>query len=56
MKFIKTSIPEVKIIEPQVFSLPQGTERYVVLGSGAVLIPIEQGDFLTLRNDEGNFC
>lgn len=42
-----------RIIEPQVFSLPQGTERYVVLGSGAVLIPIEQGDFLTLRNDEG---
>jgi len=42
-----------KIYEPKAFSLPQGTERYVVLGSGAVLIPIEQGDILTLTNDEG---
>lgn len=42
-----------KIFEPQVFSLPQGTERYVVMGAGAVLIPIEQGDVITLKNDEG---
>lgn len=42
-----------QIIEPQVFSMPQGTERYVILGSGAVLIPIEQGDVVTLTNDEG---
>ncbi len=42
-----------KILEPRAFSLPQGTERYVVQGSGAVLIPIEQGDSITLINDEG---
>ena len=42
-----------KIFEPQAFSLPKGTERYVVLGSGAVLIPVEQGDVITLKNDEG---
>lgn len=42
-----------KVYEPKGFSLPQGTERYVVLGSGAILIPIEQGDTVTLNNDEG---
>lgn len=42
-----------KVYEPKAFSLPQGTERYVVLGSGAILIPIEQGDTVTLNNDEG---
>ena len=42
-----------KIIQPQVFSLPRGTERYVVEGQGAVLIPLETGDHLTVINDEG---
>ncbi len=42
-----------EIIQPRVFSLPPGTERYVVEGSGAVLIPIEAGDQLTVINDEG---
>jgi len=42
-----------KIIEANAFTLPQGTERYVVSGCGAVLIPIEQGDHITLKNDEG---
>lgn len=42
-----------KIIKPQVFSLPPGFERYVVGGLGAVLIPIEVGDQLTIINDEG---
>ncbi|MFT4914684.1 MAG: aminomethyltransferase [Yoonia sp.] len=42
-----------KIIKPQVFSLPPGSERYVVEGLGAVLIPIEVGDQLTIINDEG---
>lgn len=41
------------IIKPQVFSLPPGTERYVVEGQGAVLIPIEVGDHITITNDEG---
>ena len=41
------------IIKPSVFSLPPGTERYVVEGQGAVLIPIETGDQLTIINDEG---
>ncbi len=42
-----------KIIQPQVFSLPPGTERYVVQGRGAALIPVEAGDRLTIINDEG---
>ncbi|MDF3416454.1 DUF1989 domain-containing protein [Sulfitobacter sp. M57] len=42
-----------KIIQPQVFSLPPGTERYVVEGQGAVLIPVEAGDHLTIINTEG---
>ena len=41
------------IIRPQVFSMPPGTERYVVEGQGAVLIPIETGDHITVINDEG---
>ena len=32
------------IIEPNVFSMPRGTERYVVEGGGAVFIPLETGD------------
>lgn len=42
-----------QIIEPSVFSMPPGTERYVVLGAGAVLIPVEQGDSISIVNDEG---
>ena len=42
-----------RIIEPNVFSLPRGTERYVVEGQGAVLVPLETGDRITVINDEG---
>ncbi|AXI47149.1 aminomethyltransferase [Sulfitobacter sp. SK012] len=42
-----------QIIMPSVFSMPPGTERYVVEGAGAVLIPVEAGDALTIINDEG---
>ncbi len=42
-----------EIIQPRVFSLPPGTERYVVQGNGAVLVPVEQGDQITVTNDEG---
>jgi aminomethyltransferase len=41
------------IIRPQVFSLPPGTERYVVEGQGAVLIPVETGDQVSIVNVEG---
>ncbi len=41
------------LYQPSVFSLPKGSERYVVEGSGAVLIPVEQGDRVTIINDEG---
>ncbi|PHR54752.1 MAG: aminomethyltransferase [Robiginitomaculum sp.] len=41
------------IIQPTVFSMPPGSERYVVEGGGAVLIPIETGDRLEITNDEG---
>ena len=53
--------PEVKagpprpsvIVEPRVFSLPPGTERYVVEGAGAILIRVEAGDRLRVVNTEG---
>ena len=41
------------ILKPNIFSLPAGTERYVVEGQGAVLIPIETGDQITIINEEG---
>jgi aminomethyltransferase len=41
------------IIKPQVFSLPPGTERYVVAGCGAALIRVETGDSITITSDEG---
>ncbi|WP_071795090.1 DUF1989 domain-containing protein [Natronohydrobacter thiooxidans] len=41
------------IIMPRVFSLPQGSERYVVAGGGAILVQIRAGDGLSIRNDEG---
>ncbi|OUS36635.1 aminomethyltransferase [Rhodobacterales bacterium 56_14_T64] len=41
------------LYQPSVFSLPKGSERYVVEGSGAVLILVEQGDRITVSNDEG---
>ena len=58
---LETAYPEIvagppvpsQIIQPSVFSMPPGTERYVVLGSGAVLIPVEKGDRFTVSNDEG---
>lgn len=42
-----------KIIMPQQFSLPQGTERYVVEGAGSILVPVYAGDQITIINDEG---
>ena len=41
------------ILQPNVFSMPQGTERYVVEGSGAILIPVNTGDNFVIINDEG---
>jgi len=53
--------PEVKagpprpsaIIMPGQFSLPMGTERYVVPGGGALLVDVEPGDRITVSNTEG---
>lgn len=42
-----------RIIQPQAFSLPPGTERYEVPGAGAVLIPVATGDSITVINTEG---
>ncbi len=42
-----------QIITPSQFSMPAGTERYVVEGLGAVLISVEPGDQVTVINDEG---
>ncbi|WP_373636795.1 DUF1989 domain-containing protein [Yoonia sp. BS5-3] len=41
------------IYEPRVFSLPPGSEQYVVHGCGAVLVPVFAGDEFTIANDEG---
>ncbi|MEL6572855.1 MAG: DUF1989 domain-containing protein [Pseudomonadota bacterium] len=41
------------IVEPRVFSLPPGTERYVIEGQSAALIPVYAGDVLSITNDEG---
>ena len=38
---------------PLQFSMPQGTERYVVEGNSVVLIPVEANDQITLINTEG---
>ncbi|WP_425040938.1 DUF1989 domain-containing protein [Primorskyibacter sp. S187A] len=42
-----------RILEPMVFSMPPGTERYVVEGCGAVLVRVEQGDRIEVINTEG---
>jgi len=42
-----------KVFLPSQFTLPPGTERYVVEGMGAVLIPVYAGDRVTVINDEG---
>jgi len=42
-----------EIIQPRVFSMPPGTERHVIAGAGAALIPVEAGDRLSVSNDEG---
>lgn len=42
-----------QIIQPSVFSLAPGTERYVVPGAGAIFLPLAAGDRLTITNDEG---
>jgi aminomethyltransferase len=41
------------IIQPLVFSMPPGTERYVIKGAGAVLVAVEAGDKISVCNDEG---
>ncbi len=41
------------IIEPKVFAMPPGMERYVIEGCSAVLIAINAGDTFTIGNDEG---
>ncbi len=41
------------IIEPRVFSMPPGTERYVVEGCGAIFVRVEPGDKVEVENTEG---
>ncbi|TIW88895.1 MAG: aminomethyltransferase, partial [Mesorhizobium sp.] len=41
------------ILRPGQIALPPGMERYTVQGNGAVLIEIEAGDMITVRNVEG---
>jgi aminomethyltransferase len=42
-----------KIIQPLVFSMPPGAERYVIQGAGAVLVAVEAGDKVSVSNNEG---
>src|SRR5690606_15072494 len=41
------------ILIPGQFSLPAGSERYVVPGGGALLVDVEPGDRITVANTEG---
>ncbi|MGB0844713.1 MAG: DUF1989 domain-containing protein, partial [Alphaproteobacteria bacterium] len=41
------------IIQPNIFSLPPGTERYLVEGGGAIFVHVDVGDTLTIENTEG---
>ena len=41
------------ILQPNIFSMPAGVERFVIEGSGAILIPVYLGDNFTISNDEG---
>ncbi|TIT45866.1 MAG: hypothetical protein E5W75_22535, partial [Mesorhizobium sp.] len=41
------------ILRPGQIALPAGMERYTVQGNGAVLIEVEAGDTVTVRNAEG---
>lgn len=41
------------ILQPSVFSMPAGMERYVIEGSGAILLPVFAGDTFIIINDEG---
>lgn len=42
-----------KMYLPSQFTLPAGTERYVIEGMGAALIPVSAGDEITIINTEG---
>lgn len=42
-----------KMYLPSQFTLPAGTERYVIEGMGAALIPVTAGDQITIINTEG---
>lgn len=41
------------VLRPGIPVLPPGTERYRVPGGGSVVVPVEAGDELTLRDVEG---
>ncbi|TGV69341.1 DUF1989 domain-containing protein, partial [Mesorhizobium sp. M00.F.Ca.ET.158.01.1.1] len=41
------------ILRPGQIALPPGMERYTIQGNGAVLIEVEAGDTVTVRNVEG---
>ncbi len=41
------------LILPRGLTLPSNVERYGVPGAGAIVIPISEGDRITIRNDEG---
>ena len=51
---VTAGLPKPSIIsEPRIFSLPKDTERYVIEGCGAILVPIEDGDQISIINEEG---
>ena len=41
------------ILRPGQIALPPGLERYTIQGNGAVVIEVEAGDTITVRNVEG---
>ena len=41
------------VLRPGILSLPPGTERYRAPGGGSVVVPVEAGDEITVRDIEG---
>lgn len=47
------SPPSPRVLEPGLRRLPPGTERYVVRGGGATVVPLRAGDRLEVLDPEG---
>lgn len=52
---VRPGPPKPNVIhEPQAFSLPRGTERYVIEGCGTILVKVEAGDTLRIKTPKAS--